>query len=90
MSAPVDRTQMCFYATAVDAGRYALLVGPFATKEDADVYGYGDKHNAVMDAACSADSWAAFYGFGVTKLATGQRDGKLNKQVGYTPVEGTA
>lgn len=79
----------CFYVSCQDAGRAALLAGPFRTEEECRQYAYTsedgglpEKHKALLDAACRRDPKAWFYAYGMVLMKDGYREGVLNKELG--------
>ena len=94
----------CWYASVQDAGRTALVLGPFATEMRCREWAYRDgadggdtrKHARLLKAAeCDPKSW--FYAWGMTLMANGHRDGVLNRKLAeaetdmhWEPLEVTA
>ena len=80
----------CFYASVQDAGRTALVLGPFEHEAECREWAYREAEDGGNSAKCSrlrdvADkrdprSW--FYAWGMVKMANGHRDGVLNKEMG--------
>lgn len=76
----------CWYASVVDAGKTALVLGPFATEAECRLWAYRDqadggdatKHAKLRAAGESKDPWSAFYSWGMVKMPNGYRDGVLN------------
>lgn len=76
----------CFYVSVQDAGRTALVLGPFRNEADCRHWAYratedvGDrlKRNALCKALDKVDSRSHFYAIGMVKMANGNREGKLN------------
>jgi hypothetical protein len=79
----------CFYASCVDGGRMALLLGPFRNEEDCRKWSYYDvesggdrwRHGALCRAAEAFDARAVFYAFGMVRMKDGSHIGKLNDQL---------
>lgn len=66
----------CFYVSVTDAGRFAVVAGPFRT------------HPAAVAAlpvarrlGADVDPRSAFYGWGTCKRENGYREGKLTEQL---------
>jgi hypothetical protein len=76
----------CFYVSAQDAGRTALVLGPFRNEEDCRLWAYrtpedgGDRLKRFLldKALLKKDPWSSFYAIGMVKMANGNREGKLN------------
>lgn len=76
----------CFYVSAQDAGRTALVLGPFRNEVDCRHWAYrkteqgGDrfKRHALDEALLKLDAWSSFYAIGMVNMVNGNRDGKLN------------
>ena len=79
----------CWYCSIIDGKRTGLVLGPFRTESGCREYAYRDaksggdveKHDRMIDAAYKADPKSWFYSWGMVKMATGHRDGVLNRQV---------
>lgn len=77
-----------WYASVQDAGRRALVLGPFATEAGCRKWAYRDqadggdraKHAALLRAA-EVDPRAWFYSWGMVKMRDGSRAGVLNSRV---------
>ena len=67
----------CYYVSAIDAGRVAIIAGPFKTHQEAK-----DQVNAARRTADAIDPRAHFYAFGTCKMQNGHTEGKLNTQMG--------
>ncbi len=63
----------CYYVDCADAGKFALLLGPFREHEAAQ-----NMVDSVMNYAPKLDAKAHFYAYGTVKMANGHRDGLLN------------
>ena len=80
----------CWYASVQDAGRTALVLGPFETEAECRTWAYrtpedgGDavKHDRMVKTACDRDAKAWFYSWGMVKMANGHREGVLNQAMG--------
>jgi hypothetical protein len=66
----------CFYVSIQDAGRHAVVAGPFI------------EHAAALAAlptareiGYKADPWSHFYSWGTCKLETGHKTGSLNTKL---------
>lgn len=75
----------CWYASVQDAGKTALVLGPFATEHACRRWAYRDPtdggssfHNRLLEVACQRDVKAWFYSWGMVKMANGYREGVLN------------
>ena len=68
----------CYYIDAVDAGRVALLLGPYRTLEAAQA-DLDKLRGQIVDECCRRDAKAWFYAYGTSKWKTGHRDGMLNE-----------
>ncbi len=78
----------CWYCSVQDAGRTALILGPFRTEAACRQWAYrdatdggSDKHNLLVKLACDRDAKAWFYSWGMVKYANGYRDGVMNNEV---------
>jgi hypothetical protein len=83
----------CFYCSVQDAGKSALVLGPFALESECRQYAYADsegapdsepggntaKHFALVKEAEKRDPKSWFYAWGMAKAPNGYRDGVLNK-----------
>lgn len=85
----------CWYCSVRDAGRTALVLGPFATEgmcrqwayyADSDTHpdtthasGGSVKHGRLLNAAQDRDPKSWFYSWGMVKLENGYREGVLNR-----------
>lgn len=74
----------CWYVSVQDAGRTALVLGPFTTEAECREYAYNDaesggthKHNAVLKAAEEMDPKSWFYAWGMVKVANGYYEPRL-------------
>ena len=68
----------CYYADCVDAGKVALLAGPFRTHQEAL-----DILDRATDLAMDyGDPKAVFYAYGTCKMPNGKRLGLLNEKLG--------
>lgn len=68
----------CYYVDAADAGKVALLAGPFQTHQQAlDIY-----EQARELALNYGDPRAWFYSYGTCKMPDGKRLGLLNSKLG--------
>jgi hypothetical protein len=76
------RQRRCFYVSVRDGSRYSLLVGPFPAHQEAL-----DMVSAARNAAEQVDSRAFWYSYGTCSLEKGEREGLLNKMMGYVPPE---
>lgn len=84
----------CWYASIQDAGRTALLLGPFQTEAACRAWSYWDeaqggdraKHKQLVDRAEALDPKAWFYAWGMVKMPNGHRDGALAKYFPETHV----
>jgi hypothetical protein len=71
-----------YFVTCQDAGKTALLLGPFTDEDTCKKYAYGDESQMVRDACIKIDQKAHFYAFGMVKVANTEKDhftGILNK-----------
>lgn len=78
----------CWYVSVQDAGRNALVLGPFRDESECRQYAYGGesdepggdtrKHYDLIMLAESRDPKAWFYAWGMVKMANGYRNGTLN------------
>ena len=67
-----------YYVSVADAGRVALLAGPFT--EHAAALGYVD---AARQAANDLDQWSHFYAFGTVAMPAGCTViGRMNERLG--------
>lgn len=78
----------CWYASAQDAGRTALVLGPFRTEADCRKWAYGalpdggsHLHAQLLNIACKLDPRSWFYAWGMVKLQNGHKDGSLNAKM---------
>jgi len=71
------RDNPCYYVNCADAGRVALLAGPFITHQEAI-----DLLDKVRDLAHEVDGRAWFYAYGTCKTENGKRIGLLNQKLG--------
>lgn len=79
----------CFYVSVVDAGRVALVLGPFQHEADCRAWAYRDpaeggdpsKCNRLRHEADRLDPRSCFYAWGMVKYANGQREGVMNTHV---------
>ena len=83
----------CWYVSVQDAGRTALVFGPFRSAKACREYAYSDsngapdsepggstaKHYALLLEAKKHDPRAWFYAWGMVKMDNGYRTGVLNK-----------
>lgn len=77
-----------WYCSVRDAGRTALVLGPFATEAACRRWAYYDEsseyggapglHKRLLDAADARDPRSWFYSWGMVKMPNGYRDGVLN------------
>lgn len=66
-----------FYVTVRDAGKVGFLLGPLATKAEAEA-----RVEDVRGMATELNSWAAFYAFGTSRwkgAADAAPQGSMNK-----------
>lgn len=73
----VDPRPGHYYVCAVDAGRVALVAGPFRYHRQARRF-----YRKAKDAALHADLWALFYRWGTCRTEHGRKAGVLNEQLG--------
>lgn len=66
------------YVTVRSGGRTGVLVGPFATKQEAENY-----LQPAIDAARQVDRWAHFFSYGTARIPGYSKPGSLNALVGY-------
>lgn len=66
----------CFYVSIRDAGKFALVAGPFQTHESALA-----AVKAARKIGCEVDPWAWFYGWGTCKTEHGYTSGRLNEKL---------
>lgn len=66
------------YVTVRNGARTGVLVGPFATRPQAEGY-----LQSAIDAARDIDPWAHFFDFGTARIPGYTRPGRLNARVGY-------
>jgi hypothetical protein len=85
----------CWYVSVRDAGRMALVLGPFTSEAECRQYAYSDSkgapdtepggntalHYRLVKIAEEHDSRSWFYSWGMVKMENGHRDGVLNKYV---------
>jgi len=74
-----------YFVTCQDAGKTALLLGPFADEDICKKYAYGDESQMVRDACIKIGRKAHFYAFGMIKIKNaeeGKYTGILNKFYG--------
>lgn len=80
----------CFYASVTDAGKLALILGPFKTEKECRQWAYydeedgGDIHKAndLRDACHKTDPKSVFYAYGMVKMPNGYREGIFNARFG--------
>jgi hypothetical protein len=72
----------CWYCSVQDAGRTALVLGPFPTEASCREWAYRDeadggssKHTQLVNAACERDVKAWFYAWGMVKTQNGYSSG---------------
>ncbi len=80
----------CWYCSVQDAGRTALVLGPFRTEAACrewayypdtpaeNVSGGSYKHSKLVNAACDRDAKSWFYSWGMVKMPDGHCDGVMN------------
>lgn len=81
------KDEPCSYVSAQDAGRTALVLGPFRDEATCRKWAYrtdedgGDRHKRhLLDKALEKlDPWSHFYAIGMVKMVNGLREGKLNR-----------
>lgn len=66
----------CYYVSVRDAGRTAIIAGPFT----ALAYALAALRVA-RGLAIEADPWSHFYSWGTCKLETGHKTGSLNSKL---------
>jgi len=78
----------CWYVSVIDAGRTALLLGPFNTEAACRQWAYRapeDGGNPVKCGSlrnlCKMDPWAWFYSYGMVKMQNGHREALLNTRL---------
>lgn len=79
----------CFYVSVQDAGRTALVLGPFQQEADCRAWAYRDpadggdpdKCDRLRKEADKRDPRSWFYAWGMVKMANGHREGVLNNYV---------
>ena len=64
----------CYYVSIIDGERWALILGPFRTHQEAL-----DMVDKARDVGCEIDRKSHFYGWGTCKVADGRAVGVLNK-----------
>ena len=67
----------CYYVSIKDAGKFAVVVGPFQTHQEAL-----NMVEPAITAGHEADPKSWFYAWGTCKMENGHRDGGLNKKLG--------
>ena len=81
----------CWYVSVQDAGRTALVLGPFRAESECRQYAYREmeeggnsakRHQVDKAAECDPRSW--FYSWGMVKMQNGRRDGCLNSRMPET------
>ena len=81
----------CWYVSVQDAGRTALVLGPFRAESECRQYAYREmeeggnsakRHQVDKAAECDPRSW--FYSWGMVKMQNGHRDGCLNSRMPET------
>ena len=83
------RDKPCFYATVINAGKTALLAGPFENESDCRQWAYSDeedggnivKHHLLYQETCRVDCRAHWYSWGMVKMPNGHRDGIISKVI---------
>lgn len=70
------------YVTVRSGTRTGALVGPFATRQEAEGY-----LQPAIDAARRVDPWAHFFDYGTAHIPGYAKPGSLNELVGYTVPE---
>lgn len=69
-----------FYVSCQDAGRTALILGPFTSESACKQYAYDDQHRIpVLNAVCEIDPKAWFAAWGMVKVADYEKPGFLNR-----------
>ena len=71
------RERPCFYVTAIYNDAYAVLAGPYPTRQQAI-----DKVDAARSLVVSRDYRAPWYAYGTAKLPDGSKTGQFNMAVG--------
>lgn len=78
----------CWYASVQDAGRTALVLGPFQEEATCREWAYrspedggSHKHSQLVEIANRLDPRSWFYAWGMVKMENGHRDGILNSHV---------
>lgn len=80
----------CFYASATDAGKLALILGPFQTEEECREWAYTGEEDggnfakavSLRNACHEMDPKSVFYAYGMVKTENGYRDGIFNAKFG--------
>lgn len=74
-----------FFVSARDAGKTALVLGPFTNEESCRKYAYrpndggSDEFFKVLDAVCKIDPKAWFASFGMVMIKDGSYSAFLNR-----------
>lgn len=66
----------CYYIDCIDAGRVALVAGPYRTLDEAEA-----DRSAVQELAYKVDDRSWFYLWGTCKVINGHRSGVLNDKI---------
>lgn len=74
----VDPRPGHYYVSVIDAGRHALLLGPFRYHRQARRF-----VRAVREHAEEVDPWATFYAFGTCRCSGGARPGIFNDALDF-------
>lgn len=79
----------CFYVSVIDAGRTALVLGPFQDEAECRKWAYtspedggSEKGVELRRVANDRDYRSWFYAWGMVKAPNGHREGVLNKVMG--------
>jgi len=73
---------LSYYVSVRKSHQYGLLVGPFATHDEALTW-----VEPAREVAIRLDEWAGFYVFGTCSTSTTSRPGRLNSHLGLPSLQ---